>query len=654
MPYTNIPSVGAIYTDGNLGTIVRSSQPKVLILGTSKSGRSDSNYQVISAQTAAREFGNDGTLIQSMYEAMAQGADNIFLRRLATGTPAVLSGICRDNTSDEGITITTLEEDAEAGELFSVWYDPTEARLAIFNNDTEEWIYDSAGILAIDLGLISVSGTISEGAPESAIGSYDAPLELSAVVAALDAAYVAAYNAANNPDVSAGAGEVAYGLEFIASTDGENPSRMELFEALLEVYQELDFQDVDILIVPPKATVDCPNIVKDSPNAAFLALDDYPAADTDEDMLARVFIQEYKHKLYFWWKTEETPNDGAANIFPTPIGSADADQDIDGTALTSADYHEVNFAWALAKFCKHASTSYSPVIGFIGVEKPAGFDRINIADWIGELPTYSEQSDGTTIVDTSGNGAGLLGCKFLAGEEDFNESLKDGGFLDTEEPYYLDGTVLVDENERNIDIGMYIVLNHAWPILSNAWIDPLSPSGRSRVYVNSGVASAAGKYATLPENVEAAGQSGVLRNVSLSNLRIPASALDNMLGIRLNGMRNDSSLGVIMAGSKTAARPDSDYTKISTMRCVAKHVKGIMLLGTSLQGQPSDALRLLGFQNQIETFLRLMQDQGFNSGASVVVLSSAADRKLGRVTVRLTMIPPYSVEQITIEVALSE
>jgi hypothetical protein len=370
-------------------------------------------------------------------------------------------------------------------------------------------------------------------------------------------------------------------------------------------------------------------------------------------MLGRVYIQEYKHKLYFWWKMEEVPNDGAANIYPDGPGAAAASKNIDNDDLASADYHEVNFAWGAAKFCKRASESWSPVIGFLGVERPDGFDRINIADWIGELPSYTEESDGTTTVDPGGDGNGLLGIKFLAGAEDFNEDLKDGGFVDTEDDYYLDGVPVLDSNDRKIDLGKHIYISASWPILSNAWIDPSSPTGRSRVYVNSAVASVAGKYATLPENVEAAGQSGVLRNVSLTNLRVPTSALDRMLGIRLNSLRNDSNLGVIVAGSKTAARPDSDYTKISTIRCVAKHVKGIMLLGTSLQGQPSDDLRLLGFKSQIETFLRQMGAQGFNSGASVQVLSSASDRKLGRVTVRLTMIPPYSVEQITIEVALS-
>ena len=635
--YTNIPSIGVTYTDGNLGTVVTSSQPKVLILGTAASGRTDAIWQVTNAQTAVREFGNEGTLAQSMYEAMTQGADNVYLRRLPTGTSAVLANVCRESLLVEGITITTLEEDAQAGNRYGIWYDASAARLAIYDTEEEKWIYDSAAVLAIDLGRISVTGTIQTGSID--IGTQEAPTLMSAVIAELDAE-IEASSATN------------FGITYTAGTDGVNPSRMELFEALLEVYQELDFQDVDFLVLPPKASVNAPNVVDGNVSEDTEDLEDYPDADSDEDILGRVFIQEYKHRLYFWWKMEENPNDEHANIYPVGIGYATDDTDIDDNDITSSDYHEVNFAWALAKFCKHASESFSPIIGFYGVERPLGFDRVNVANWIGEFPTFTEESDGTVTADDGGEG--LLGIKFLAGAENYNDSLKDGGFLDTEDPYYLDGLVVLDSNDRAVDLGKYVVANCHWPILSNAWIDPNSPTGRSRIYVNSGVATMAGLYATLAENVEAAGTAGVLRGVRLDNMKIPATALDRLLGIRLNGMRTDSALGVILAGSKTSARPDSDYTKISTIRSVAKHVKGIMLLGRSLQGQPSDDLRLLGFKSQIETFLRTMQSQGYNGGYVVQVITSAADRRIGRVRILLTIVPPYCVEQITIEIALSE
>ena len=115
MPYVNIPSVQTTFEDGNLQIPVSVSGKKVLILGTAGRGRTDASYQVTQASVALREFGNEGTLTRSMYEALAQGARNVYLRRLPTGTPAILSNICRLDTSVEGITITSLQEDDDAG-----------------------------------------------------------------------------------------------------------------------------------------------------------------------------------------------------------------------------------------------------------------------------------------------------------------------------------------------------------------------------------------------------------------------------------------------------------------------------------------------------------------------------------------------------------
>lgn len=642
MPYINLPSFGVEYVDNGTSAVPTSTQPKVLIIGTSKSGDTTRTWRVTSQSSAVAEFGSEGTLIKSMYEAMQNNATNVYLRRLATGTPATLSGICRDNPSTEGITITTLQEDAEAGERFLVWFDSATPRLAIFDNDSEEWIYDSAEVLATDLGLISVVGTI--GTTSVDIGSQSAPVAMADVISHLEAA----------------SGDTDYDSDreivFLPGTDGENPSRMQLYEAMLELFQELDFEDLDILIVPPKATIDCPNVV-DSDYAGYASsLTDYPTPDDDRyDVLGRVHIQEVDHKLYFWWDMGSTA-DGTANIYPS-VGDASSTTDADDVVFDAggADFHEVNFAWMIAKFCHKASTSWSPVMAYVGTERPDGWDRLNVATWIGELPDYTEGEDGTFSVESGDDGNGLLGIKFLAGANGYNENLKNGGFFDTESDFYLDVAVVTDaETGLNVDIGRYIVLNCRWAIMTNAWVDPNASTGRARPYVGAPAAVVAGLVATLPENIEPSGRNGRLRGVSLNNMKIPAAALDRLAGIRMNSMRTEEGIGTIVAGVKTAALPTSQYAKISTMRCVAKHVKAIMAVGRDFQGRPMDDLGFLGLQTQIENAMARLRDLGFCSDFSVRLSATAAERRLGHATVDLTLTPPYCLESLTIRVSISD
>jgi hypothetical protein len=642
MPYVNLPSFSVEYVDNGTSAVTASTQPKVLILGTASAGDTTRTWRVTSQSAAVAEFGSEGTLIKSMYEAMQNNASNIYLRRLPTGTSAVLSGICRDSLFTEGITITTLQEDGDIGERFKIWFDSAAARLAIYDSEEELWIYDSDEVLATDLGLISVAGTI--GVTSVDIGSQADPVAMDSVIAHLE-------TASSNADY-----DTERGIVFVAGTDGTEPSRMELYEAMLEVFQELDFEDLDILIVPPKATVDCPNVTDADYANYALSLTDYPTPDDDRyDVLGRVHIQEVDHKLYFWWDMGINA-DGTANIFPS-IGSATATADADGTAFDAggADFHEVNFAWMIAKFCHRASTSWSPVMAFVDTERPEGWDRLNVATWIGELPDYSEDEDGSLIVASGDDGDGLLGIKFLAGANGYNSNLKDGGFFDTFSDFYLDDTVVTDsETDLNVDIGRYIVINCRWAIWTNGWVSPTASPRRARPYVGPPSAVIAGLVATLPPNIEPSGRNGRIRGASLNNMKIPAAALDRLAGIRINSIRNEEGIGVIVAGVKTAALPTSQYAKISTMRCVAEHVKAIMEVGREFQGQPMDDLGFLGLQTQIESRMSALIDLGYASDSRIRLTATAAERRLGHATVELQMTPPYCLESLTIRVSISD
>jgi len=634
MPYVNIPSVQTTFEDGNLQIPVSVSGKKVLILGTAGRGRTDASYQVTQASVALREFGNEGTLTRSMYEALAQGARNVYLRRLPTGTPAILSNICRLDTSVEGITITSLQEDDDAGDMLSIWYQASTSRLAIYNEDTESWIYDTESILAIDTGLVSVQGTVQSNGVD--IGSEETPVPMSGVIEALGE-----QNAANA------------NITFTPGTDGTAPSRMELFEALVETFQGLDFEDADFLVVPPEASLDCPNVVDgDGINAVFLS--GYPTAGTPEDVLGKVFVEIVNYRPYFWWEMRADAT-GTAQIYPpsSALSEASSTEDSNGNEIGAENFHEANFAWLIAKFCHRASTSWSPIIATIGVEPPAGYSTAQLAQWIGELPTYTISSTGIETVESGDNGEGLLGNKFLAGAYGYNSSLKGGGFFDNESNFYADLDPALDSSGAKIDIGKFLVINHAHVIHTNAWIDPNSPTGLARNYVGNICASLAGKLSMQDANIEPSGVNAVLSGINTRTMKFPSSALDDLLGIRMNGVRNSSTLGPIVCGVKTASRPDSDYTKISTVRCVAEHIKAVIDLGTFIQGRPNTDLVRIGFKSQIETRFRALRDAGFSNGSSVSLSASELDRRAGILRVNVSIVPPFSIEMIQVTVEVS-
>lgn len=635
--YDSIPHFPATYTDGNLANVAPSTQPKILILGTAAYGRTDADWKVTQIAGAEKEFKTTGSLIRGLYEVAAQGANNIFLRRLPTGTPAILAHLGSEAAGDhDGITITTVQEDAEAGSRYAIWYDAANERVAIYDNDAEAWIYDSDNILAEDTGLISVSGSFNPAATLD-IGTEAVPVNLEDVVALVDIAFPLPANS---------------DIEFTAGTDGEAPSLMQLYEALHEVYADLEASNYDF-IVPMEATLDALNVIDltagEITTLGLDALTDYPVAGSSTDALGKVFVQEYLGQFYFWWDMDD---DGTAEIFPS-VGSADATHDIDGTVLTVSDFNEVNFAHQLAMAAYKASITMSSSIGFIGVNKPDGFDRASLANWIGELPTYTEESDGTIIVAGAGdNGSGLLGNKFMAGKFGFRDGLKFGGFFatDTEFP---DGTEEEDDNDVLIDIGKHINVTYAWLLQVNQYIAPSNQTGSARPYVASAATTLAGKYAVLKENQEANGFNGQLKNVKMDTMKlIPLRHINELLSVRYVGVRKEDSVGAMVTGSRTGALPTSDYTKISTIRVANRLIKGIRALGLTVQGEPTSELEIRALENQISTFLASEVSLRMCGKASASLSYTAASLQLGQITCDVQFRPPNSLETIKIRMSV--
>jgi hypothetical protein len=430
MTFANLPGVKITKNDGNLAPEASSSAPRVLIVGTAAKGRSDQVVVVPTTSVAKAEFGNEGTLVRGMWEAFKSGAKEVALYRIGS-TSAVLAHI-GDSAGTAGYTITTTEQDDEAGANYSMYYDDTTNRIVVRRNSDYRIVYDNSSTTPIDLFEVNVSGwRAAAGGPD--IGSASGFVTLEEV----------------DPSVYAG-------IAYTAGTDGLSLSRMEMYEQLYVAYKNLLSEEFDV-IVPMDVYLDDLNTMAQGWYwGAFAPLapsaNTYPTAGSfklgaggDVDSLGRVFIEEYLGEYYFFWTFAW--NGSTADIYPDGIGSASSTKKIDNTPLTADDFHEVNFAYQLGRFLYDYSTDIVDATGVIGVLPPKSNSLADKARWLGTSPTWTlDYETGQYYIASSGdNGNGLLGNKFMVGMAAHRSGAFGGGFIltDTE---FMDGTEVIDDN----------------------------------------------------------------------------------------------------------------------------------------------------------------------------------------------------------------
>jgi hypothetical protein len=344
----------------------------------------------------------------------------------------------------------------------------------------------------------------------------------------------------------------------------------------------------------------------------------------------------------------------------------------------SSQLREANFAHQLASFCHTSSTVWKDMLGFISVlppEKVSGFSstrvsRDAIREWAGDAPTYSNFGSKKGIDSASDNGEGVLGNKFLAGASGYRYAGLDG-YGDPQDGLAYGGLVLtkgktlpneggwvygisttdeaLDGGGSPIDIGRHIFITYDYPVHNNAF-----KGGSTYRGTLEGILAA--KLARMAENQEPIGPvNGVLVSVS-SPLKMTAALTNQFAEIRATGMMTDERSGSLrntLVACRTAAHPDSDYTRVSTIRCVNREIRGIRNIAMPYIGQSFSSTTLVSLQQAIDGFLKAERSLGFNQGAVAALSYSREDRVMGRLTVTLRMIPPFSIEQITIQVSLA-
>ena len=627
MAFENLPGIFEDRLDGNLALLPANEAPVVLVLGTAHQGTSETLYRVERISEAARTFGKDRdtTLVRGLYEASIGGAVNLRLFRIGA-TPAVLANV----GGTGAFRIETVQKDDTAGTDFKLFYDSTTQRLRIYRATDDEVVWDnnpSYVTEAIDLGEVAVTGAAGAGA---SIGSAATPITLAAASGVSGAVYT-------------------------AGTDGTDLSRMEMYEALFDAYQLLSDQVIDV-VLPMDVYLDDLN-VKDIQgttvtNLGLQALSAYPALGATTDYLGMLYTEEYLGKNYFWWLFPLDPTNPAlgsgAQIFPTGIGSATALLKTDGTALTISDFHEVNFAYQLADFCYRQSNQSQEMTGAIGVLPPDSLSLRDVSRWIGTLPVTTTDANGNVIIST--NGTGLLGNKFMAGRKaagnipghtvDGIDGLYEGGFIGTDDGW-LDGAQSEDANDHLVDIGKYISVVASYPVLSNP--------ARTAAYSATGAATYGGFYSGLPA-------SSAPTNKVLSNLRLPyrisTTKLDLLAGLRYVTFHAKPK-GIVVSDAPTAARSDSDYRRLSTVRIVKQTMDNVRRAGEPFLGEGITGARLAALDTAVDRELGQMVKAGDLVRYEHKIISTPSQRVLGQATIELKLIPAFELRQITVTVALA-
>jgi len=704
--FENLPGIIHELQDGGLQISEASAAPVVLVMGTASKGIAGIKKQVVRAQESESEFGKEGTLIRGMYETLAGGSTNTFLHRI-NAKSAILYGVGTDNQALSPTSIETLIKDGSAADLYFVRYETpaqlgpnaTSGRLRV-KNALGVLVYDNnPGGQKIDLGEVIIAGIFDAGVDIGTVGvdtSYVSMREIAkeeTVVTAFAAGAMAAAGPEafdlGHADTNAGSykvyvdgdelvntewsisvgtgtlgvdevnvdlGSLLSGGEVITidytydedtahelmdGSDGLSPSKMELYEALEGAYRSLENDEIDI-VIPMNVYLDDKNV--EDGDVLVLSSDEsspvghrYPVASSDGDGLGKLYIEEYQGEFYYFWDIDD---DGLAEIFPVGVGAASASTGIDGEALSSDSFHEVNFAYQLANFCFSLSVNDNEVSGVIGVKGPASFSAKDISLWVGKEPTLD--ADGDVAVD----GSGLLGNKFVAGELAREKGFfaTQSGWLPTSVDFNADADILTDRNGHKIDIGKYLSLTAMYLTFFN------STDATGFGYQANMAGYYGGFYSALPANSAPTNKriSGVRTPFRVSKTKLNSLAKYKYIAIK----QKENALRI--SDAPTAARDDSDFTRLTTMRIVADVIDSVRTVAEPYIGEPNTALARISLETAIVRELSRLQELGFIQRFEARVSATVAQEIQGDSTVELTIVPAFELRKITVITSLAK
>lgn len=389
--------------------------------------------------------------------------------------------------------------------------------------------------------------------------------------------------------------------DYVPGADGLSGGYRDLYEALAKAYRELETAAVDF-IIPMGTYLDAPNVS-----------DDALLSHTD-DALLYLRTTEVSGELEFSWLD-------ATELAALEISDPD----------TAAEYHEVNFAYQLSRYCYDLDRNEHSCLGFINTTPPVGYSKGQLSGWYGKSPTYDN------LGNIIANGTGLLGNKHMVGSLTVAP-----GFYATSNNE-LDGVTEKDANNKSIDIGKYLSVCASPVLLRN---------GFNGGYIGGLAATYAGLVNSLPLSISPLNQ--ILKASAQLPFALPKTVLDDMTGSRYVLLSFNSSNQTRVVDAPTAAMPASDYQRLSTMRIVADIVQRTREIGDPYLGKATNAGKRDILRSQIDRMLGQKAEAGLvgNDSYSTVKATRAQEVK-GECYVDLLLTPSFEMRQLKVSVSLA-
>jgi hypothetical protein len=653
MPYNNLPGLQVFTNDGGLAATNTPSSKSTVVIGTSASGPFDAPYQVADRAVAAQLFGLQGTLIQSMEEVAQGGCDNILLLRIGVkqatlsniGTVLVDTGqkdannhaiLAPKDANNVGFTITFGTVDPNIAANYQVYYNGT-GLLNIFYKGSLVYSNDPQNL--VDTGDCAVTGIAVGGSTIQINGTPNGSSNY-AKSAALSNSVIAASTSSTDSDTNTLPALELYlgdtGLSLAPTSNGFDPCK--LYEAQQLAYANMEVMPVQQVVVP--------NAYFDTPNVAFYSsTDGATSVNNPANGSALGWLQTTYDAFgtpVFRWAHKLTDSTGAAVTLPTFVSAADR---------IAQGFHEVSFPYQLARFCAKQSQYQGGCVGFIGFNPPKNYKPAALKTWIGYLPSVDANGNPSTA------GTGLCGQPYLVGTTSgkLNSLCADvavqayrtaGLFQSTsaEQPNELgeyDEGVVIDANGYQVDIGRYIQPVADWALLSN---------GYSRTYANNIAGAAAGYCSRLDEKLG-------LTNKTLPGVtqiyRVTMAQMDSLTAAKVNVLKfKGDNVAPALLHDRSAANNNSDYIFLFYSRIEFKVTTVLFQEADKFVGtSATDGLSMAALTTAIEKKLQVLQKNGYISNYNYNVYSTAADQRLGKITIKLSFAPARELVQINAQVS---
>lgn len=353
----------------------------------------------------------------------------------------------------------------------------------------------------------------------------------------------------------------------------------------------------------------------------------------------------------------ETPHTLYGSLVPEAVIERLLTYTLEGVSLvaSSIEVREVNFLHQAAMMAYKASNTTSQTIAFVPCSPPPASND-GITKWAGNSPIYNVDTSGALVVESIGTG--IQGNKLLFGAPNYRGGLPFGGVILTtgenlpnQEPYGIDDTDEASDGRGTpIDIGKHAIVIGSWGTFTPATATQYKVRVNRAQYGFSNLAPAvAARLISLPVNSEPIGPvNGIVAGVSVLGARIPKATLNTLALGRVCMFDQNGALAIL----RTAALPNSDYTRVSTIR-VANRILGAIrafalpYLGRSVNfAKTSLSQQLQGFMT---SEVRNRNIQGYNE---VQIYSSRADEIAGRMNISVSFIPPFSLEMVNVNMTI--